>query len=156
MGIDSRSPIFFLLCFVLLSDLRLSELCNVFRHARFSSIHLVWDHSSVYLSLLRQQPWSPLQVPWRLQLHRCRIPRAFQPSVQHLLLAGCGTTGNSRTAHDLCARASGEVHFAPDPQFTIVSSLSSTVLGCGHPWVLYECLGQIVVKMSCGHPYKAS
>ena len=39
-------------CFqVLLSDLRLSELCNVFRHARFSSIHRAWDHTTVYLSL---------------------------------------------------------------------------------------------------------
>ena len=39
---------------------------------------------------------------------------------------GCGTSGNSRTARDLYARASGEVHLAPDPQFTIVLSLSST------------------------------
>ena len=35
-------------------------------------------------SLLRKQPWSPLQVPWWFLLQRCRIPCAFQPSAQHL------------------------------------------------------------------------
>ena len=48
---------------------------------------------------------------------------------------GCGTSGNSRTARDRCARASGELHLAPDPQFTIVLSLSSTVLGCELSWI---------------------
>ena len=38
-------------------------------------------------SLLRKQPWSPLQVPWWFLLQRCRIPCAFQPSAQHLLLS---------------------------------------------------------------------
>ena len=38
-------------------------------------------------SLLRQQPWSPLQVPWWFLLQRCRVLCAFQPSAQHLLLS---------------------------------------------------------------------
>ena len=38
-------------------------------------------------SLLRQQPLSPLQVPWWFLLQRCRISCVFQPSVQQLPLS---------------------------------------------------------------------
>ena len=38
-------------------------------------------------SLLRQQPWSPLQVPRWFLLQHCRISCAFQPSAQQLLLS---------------------------------------------------------------------
>ena len=125
------------------------------RTARFSSIHHAWDHTTVFLCCASS----------RGRHSKCRGGSCSR-AVVFLLLSnrqrstcscpGCGTSGDSRTARDLCARASGELHLAPYPQFTIVLSLSSTVLGCGLPWVLKACQGQNVVMMSCGHAYKAS
>ena len=116
------------------------------RTARFSSIHHAWDHTTVFLCCASS----------RGRHSKCR-GGSCSSAVVFLVLSnrqrstcscpGCGTSGNSRTVRDLCARASGELHLAPDPQFTIVLSLSSTVLGCGLSWVLKECQGQIVVMM---------
>ena len=127
--------------------------CRVRRHGlRFSSIHHAWDHATVFLCCASS----------RGRHSKCRCG-SCSSAVVFLVLSnrqrsncsclGWGTSGNSRTARDLCARASGEMHLAPDPQFTSVLSLSSIVLGCGLSWVLEECQGQIVVLMSCGHPY---
>ena len=109
----------------------------------FSSIHHAWDSSRGRHSKCRGGSCSSTVV-FLVFSNRQR---------SNCSCLGWGTSGNSRTARDLCARACRELHLAPDPQFTIVFCLSSTVLGCGLSWVLEECQGQIVVMMSCGHPH---
>ena len=121
------------------------------RTARVSSIHHAWDHTTVFLCCANS----------RGRHSKCRggscSSAVVFPVLSNRQRSTCSCLGcNSRTARDLWACASGELHLAPDPQFTIVLNLSSTVLGCGLSSVLEECQGQIVVMMSCGHPYQAS
>ena len=61
--------------------------CRVRRHGLHASPAYTTPGTIPPFSLLRKQPWSPLQVPWWFLLQRCRIPCAFQPSAQHLLLS---------------------------------------------------------------------
>ena len=91
------------------------------RTARFSSIHHAWDHTTVFLCCASS----------RGRHSKCR-GGSCSSAVVFVVLSnrqrstcsclGCGTSGNFRTARDLCARASGELHLATDPQFTIVLS----------------------------------
>merc|ERR1712135_246873 len=135
MGAQAQA---FYLFFLLLSDLRLSELCNVFRHARFSSIHDNWDHHGGTTDYLCCTGGRGRHSKYRGDSSSSAVVFLKPSNGQRSTCSchSCGTSGNSRTARDLCARASGELQLAPNRHRDgdTGTSRGSTRTSCGvHP-----------------------